>query len=221
MFGTRHLVIVIGVLATATTLGLGLTSVDVTSIANAQVETPAVSAAETFKGDIVLGDPKAPVTVIEYASMTCPHCANFHLKELPELKKKYIDTGKVKLIFREFPLDALALRASMLARCGGEAKVHSFIDVLFGQQMNWASSKDPLAALSRIARMGGMSQQTFDACMADEALMKQIVQSRQDGADQFKINSTPGFIIDGKTYSAEELADEKFGELIDSLLPGA
>lgn len=134
------------------------------------------------------------------------------------LKEKYIDTGKMKLTFREYPLDALALRASMVARCGGERKVHGYLDVLFAQQKNWAGSEDPVAALARIARMGGMSQAVFDACMADQDLMQQIVQTRQDGADKYKIASTPSFIIDGKTYPGD-MDIEEFSKLIDPLIP--
>ncbi len=180
--------------------------------------TPAASG--VFTGEIVLGKAEAPVTIIEYASMTCPHCANFHTKILPALKEKYIDTGKVKLFFREFPLDGVALRASMLARCGGEAKAHPLIDILFKQQAVWATSEDPLAALARVARLGGMSQAAFDACMADEALMKQLVQSRQDGSEKYDIKGTPSFIIDGKTHDGD-MEIEDFDKILQPLLPDA
>ena len=180
--------------------------------------TPAASG--VFTGEIVLGKAEAPVTIIEYASMTCPHCANFHTKVLPALKEKYIDTGKVKLFFREFPLDGVALRASMLARCGGEAKAHPLIDILFKQQTVWATSEDPLAALARVARLGGMSQAAFDACMADEALMKQLVQSRQDGSEKYDIKGTPSFIVDGKTHDGD-MEIEDFDKILQPLLPDA
>lgn len=189
----------------------------------ALAEEPAAAAKPstgTFTGEITIGKADAPVTIIEYASMTCPHCAEFHTKVLPALKEKYIDTGKVKLIFREFPLDGMALRASMLARCGGEAKAYPFIDILFRQQMSWAGAADPMAGLGRIAKMGGMSQSAFDACMADEALMKQLVQGRQTGAEKYDIKGTPSFIIDGKTHGGD-LQIEEFDAILQPLLPDA
>ncbi|MSP42165.1 MAG: DsbA family protein [Alphaproteobacteria bacterium] len=184
-------------------------------------ETTAVpAAAGTFTGEIVIGKADAPVTIIEYASMTCAHCANFHTKVFPLIKEKYIDTGKVKLAFREFPLDWVALRASMLARCGGRAKVTPFIDILFTQQMDWAASEDPIGALNRIAKLGGMSQTAFDACLADETLMKQLVQSRQDGMEKHNVQGTPSFIIDGKTHDGD-MNIEDFDKLLEPLIPGA
>lgn len=189
----------------------------------ALAEEPAAAAKAstgTFTGEITIGKADAPVTIIEYASMTCPHCAEFHTKVLPALKEKYIDTGKVKLIFREFPLDGVALRASMLARCGGEAKAYPFIDILFRQQMSWAGAEDPMAGLGRIAKMGGMSQSAFDACLADEALMKQLVQGRQTAADKYDIKGTPSFIIDGKTHGGD-LQIEEFDAILQPLLPDA
>ncbi|MEQ1890277.1 MAG: DsbA family protein [Alphaproteobacteria bacterium] len=173
-----------------------------------------------FTGEIVLGKADAPVTIIEYASMTCPHCAAFHINVLPALKEKYIDTGKVRLAFREFPLDGVALRASMLARCGGEARAYPFIDILFKQQNSWAASEDPIGALSRIAKLGGMSQGAFDACLADEVLMKQLVQSRQEGSDKYDVKGTPSFIIDGKTYDGDTDIED-FDKLLKPLLPDA
>src|SRR5687768_5061793 len=113
------------------------------------------------KGDMALGKPDAPVTVIEYASMTCPHCAHFHAETLKAFKEKYVDTGKVRLIFREFPFDGLALRASMLARCAGAERYFPMLDVLFQQQNQWTRAKDPMAALAQIGRLAGVSPQKF------------------------------------------------------------
>ncbi len=214
----RYFVGVLGFLVLAGWLAIGVLG----SFSSVSAEEPAAApaASATFTGEIVLGKADAPVTIIEYASMTCPHCANFHNKVLPALKEKYIDTGKVKLAFREFPLDGVALRASMLARCGGEAKVVGFIDILFKQQASWATSEDPLGALARVARLGGMSQATFDACLADETLMKQLVQSRQDGSVKYDIKGTPSFIIDGKTHDGD-IEIEDFDKLLKPLLPDA
>jgi protein-disulfide isomerase len=209
----------LGFLALVTTLAIGLAGGRGPQAAEEPTAAP-VAANTPFTGEIVLGKADAPVTIIEYASMTCPHCAAFHINVLPALKEKYIDTGKVKLAFREFPLDGVALRASMLARCGGEAKAHPFIDILFKQQKVWATSEDPIGALSRVAKLGGMSQSTFDACLANEALMKQLVQSRQDGAEKFDIKGTPSFIIDGKTHDGD-MDIEDFDKLLQPLLPDA
>ena len=118
-------------------------------------------------GDMALGDEKAPVTIIEYASMTCPHCAAFHANTYPELKKRYIDTGKVRFIFREFPLDQLALAAFMLARCAGPDKYFPMIDTLFQQQKEWVVQK-PLGPLLAIAKQAGMSEQAFNECLAGQ-----------------------------------------------------
>jgi protein-disulfide isomerase len=173
-----------------------------------------------YTGEIVLGEADAPVTIIEFSSMTCPHCADFHINVLPALKEKYIDAGKVKLIMREFPLDGLALRVSMLARCSGESKVKGFISIFFEQQNIWAASENPIEELARITRLGGMNQQRFDACLANESLMKQLVQSRQDGQDKYDIKATPSFIIDGKTHSGLSTIEE-FDKILKPLLPDA
>ncbi len=119
-------------------------------------------------GDQALGAANAPVTIVEYASMTCPHCANFHETIYPELKKKYVDTGKVRFIFREFPLDPLAAAGSMLARCAGKDKFFPLIETLFAQQKDWVVQK-PLEPMFAIVRQAGFTQQTFDQCLEESA----------------------------------------------------
>lgn len=149
--------------------------------------------------DMVLGKADAPVTIIEYASLTCPHCASFHASVLPEIKKEFIDTGKAKLIFRDFPLDQLAFAGAILARCAGPEKYYTYLDVLFAQQRQWATAQDPKAALVQIARLGGLSAQQFEACLQDKAMGDYILNSRLEGNQKFNVNSTPTLIIDGKT----------------------
>jgi protein-disulfide isomerase len=167
-----------------------------------------------------LGDPDAPVTIIEYASLTCPHCADFHTGVLPELKERYIATGKVRLIYRDFPLDQRALNAAVLAHCAGPDRYFGFLDVLFETQQSWARADDHLAALKRLGRLGGLSESQMDHCLADEALIDRILQTRLDAQDQHDISSTPSFVIDGRTLSGARSVEE-FGALIDPLLDKA
>lgn len=150
-------------------------------------------------GDKVLGADGAPVTIVEYASVTCPHCATFHQQTYPELKSKYIDAGKVKLIFREFPTQPapVAIAGFMLARCA-EDKYYPMLDAIFGQQQSWA--QDPYNGLLRIARQAGFSQEKFDACLKDQKLAEEIQAVAQRGNEQFKVESTPTFFINGKKY---------------------
>lgn len=148
-------------------------------------------------GDMALGAKDAPVTIIEYASMTCPHCANFHMGPFKELKAKYIDTGKVRMIFREFPFDPLALQAAILARCAGEKRYFGMLNVLFKSQSKWARAADPLQALAKIARLGGFTEARFKACMTNQGLADKILQSRLTGSKEFGVDSTPSFIVNG------------------------
>ncbi|HSA79997.1 MAG TPA: DsbA family protein [Geminicoccaceae bacterium] len=170
--------------------------------------------------DRVLGDPNAPVTIIEYASLTCPHCAQFHEEVLPQLKERYIAPGKVRMIYRDFPLDQRALTAAALAHCAGPERYFGFLDVLFQTQESWARANDHLAALKRLGKLGGLSEAEMDACFADEELTNRILQTRLDGQNQHEISSTPTFVIDGKTYSGGRDIEE-FGALIDPLLDGS
>ncbi len=147
--------------------------------------------------DHVLGKPDAPVTIIEYGSLTCPHCAEFQRTTLPKLKAAWIDTGKAKLVFRDFPLDNLALRAAMLAQCAPADKYYSYVDTLFLDQATWERARDPKAALGKIAKLGGMTDAQFDACMADEGLMKRIVAGETQAQKEYGVDSTPTFFVNG------------------------
>jgi protein-disulfide isomerase len=152
---------------------------------------------EQALADRILGDPNAPVTIIEYSSLTCPHCRHFHLEILPEIKKNYIDTGKVKLIYRDFPFDQLGLLATVMTRCAPVERYFGFLDVLFQQQGSWSRSKDPMGDLSRIGKLGGLNPSDFEACLKNQALVDGLVQKRLDGQKKFDVNATPTFIIDG------------------------
>jgi protein-disulfide isomerase len=158
-------------------------------------------------GEQVLGQADAPVTIIEYASMTCPHCAHFHETTYPELKKRYIDTGKVRFIFREFPLDPLAAAGFMLARCAGEGKYFPMIETLFAQQKDWVVQK-PLEPLLAIARQAGFTKESFDACLANQKVLDGIEEVRSRGVQKFQVNSTPTFFINGKKLSGAPTIEE-------------
>jgi protein-disulfide isomerase len=154
--------------------------------------------------DIVMGKPDAPVTIVEYASMTCPHCAQFHTAVLPQLKAKYIDNGQVKLILREFPLDGLAVAAFMLARCAGPDRYYPMVGALFETQGTWAvpgtEGKDKLLL---IARQAGFSKEKFDQCLADKDLFNKIVAVRQQANEKFQVDSTPSFFVNGKRMKGD------------------
>jgi len=166
--------------------------------------------------DIVIGSADAPTTIVEYASMTCPHCAQFQTEVFPKLKAQYIDTGKVKYMLREFPLDNVAAAAFMLARCAGKDRYYPMVDAMFATQESWAvPGADGKEGLLQIARQAGMSKEEFDKCVADQALFKKIVETRAIGHDTFKVDSTPTFFINGKRLKGDhQLKDFQvaFGE---------
>jgi protein-disulfide isomerase len=149
--------------------------------------------------DIVLGDPNAPNVIVEYASMTCPHCAHFYTEVFPEVKSKYIDTGKARFVFREFPLDGLAVAASMLARCAGEDRFYPMLDALFDTQKTWAvPGEDGKEKLLLIAKQAGFSKDAFDKCLEDKELFDKIVAVRQKAHEEYGVDATPSFFVNGK-----------------------
>ncbi len=167
-----------------------------------------------------LGAANAPVTIIEYASLTCPHCAEFHKTVLPQLKERFIAPGKVRLVFRDFPLDERALAASALAHCAGPDRYFGFLAVLFETQESWARSDDFASALKQLGKLGGLSEATVDACLADKALSDKILQSRLDAEQQYSVKSTPTFIIGDQVHAGLRDIDA-FAELIQPLLDKA
>ncbi len=212
--------------ALATAFGLAaLPSLTAQALAADKISDVELMAPEALP-DMIMGSDKAPVTIIEYASMTCPHCAHFQDTTFPELKKRYIDTGKVRYIAREFPLDTLAAAASMLARCASTAdgpkpdpsKYFAMVDTMFRQQATWAVEK-PLPPLLAIAKQAGFTQKTFDACLANQKLLDGIQKVRQRAVDTFKVESTPTFFING-TKTAGALSIDEMAKLIDPLLKG-
>jgi protein-disulfide isomerase len=159
-------------------------------------------------GDVALGPADAKVTIIEYASLTCSHCAAFHHGTYPELKKRYIDTGKVRFILREFPLDPLATAGFMLARCDGESKYYPIVDLLFTQQKAWAFTDKPLDNLRQMMRQAGFSQEKFDSCLKDQKLYDAVNAVKNRGIETFKVDSTPTFFINGQRHPGNLSIDE-------------
>jgi protein-disulfide isomerase len=162
-------------------------------------------------GDLVMGAENAPVTIIEYASMTCPHCAQFQARTFPKLKERYIDTGKVRFIFREFPLDPLAAGAFMLARCADKDKYFAIIDLLFGTQRDWVVP-NPLQPLLNVAKQAGYTEETFNACLKNQQVLDGIQNVRDRAAKVLNVESTPTFFVNGKRVlgdvSIEDLEKE-------------
>lgn len=181
---------------------------------------PPTAANEKMKitaADKKLGSPNAPVTIVEYASMTCPHCAAFHAGTYPELKKKYIDTGKVMLVFRDFPFDQLAFQASVLAHCSGDDAYFTVTGIMFKQQGKWSQAKDPKEAIIKIGQSLGISRKKYESCLADEKLGESILTDRLIGQNDFKVNSTPTLFINGKMAAGNQ-SFEALEKLIKPLL---
>jgi len=174
-----------------------------------------VGAVAVTDDDVYYGSANAPVTIVEYASLTCPHCASFHATVLPKLKEGPIAEGKARLIFRDFPLDGLALRASALARCGGPERRLAILDLLFESQGAWAQSQDPLAALAAIGKLAGLKEEASRACMEDRGMFDRIIAEAQEGELKHKVRSTPSFIIDDQLYRGGLTAEDMIG-VIDS-----
>jgi len=180
--------------------------------------TPAGNAAELLAvtpEDRVLGEADAPITIIEYASLTCPHCAHFANEVLPKLKETWIDTGKAKLILRDFPLDGAALRAAMVARCAPPDRFYPLVEMFFAGQEQWVLTRDPGAALEHLARLGGVSSKEFNSCINDKTLEDRVTQSRLTASQQLGVGSTPTFFVNGS-----KLEGAPTFETLDQLLSG-
>lgn len=151
--------------------------------------------------DRIVGQPTARVTLVEYASLTCPHCATFHNDVLPTLKTRYVDTGQMRVIFRNFLLNVLDAGAAMMARCAPEDRFFPLTETLFQQQRTWVGANDPVAALFAIARQAGFSQESFERCLRDQALLDRLNVARDRAARRFGVQSTPTLIINGQVYA--------------------
>lgn len=175
--------------------------------------------------EMAIGEESAPVQIIEYMSMTCPHCATFHNNTFDEIKTKYVDTGKARFIIREFPFDPRAAAAFMLARCNPSkpeeestpAQYFPMVSMLMKQQNTWAAAEDGRAALLQMSKLAGFSQESFQACLTNQQLLDDVNATMKRGADEFGVSSTPTFLINGKRY-AGAMSVESMSALIDSLL---
>ena len=169
--------------------------------------------------DFVIGDDDAPITIIEYASMSCSHCADFHNNTLEDLKKEYIDTGKVKFVFRDFPFNYPALAGSMIMRCVPNDVRYDYMNALYKLQKNWVI-RDPSKTkveLYKIMQSGGMKQEEFDACLGDINLENDLLEGVMNAQKEFNIRSTPSFIINGILYSGNKDIKE-FRQIIEKIL---
>src|SRR2546427_10624719 len=188
-------------------------------ITDAIAQGPAAVAKPQSLPDMALGPANASVTITEYASMTCPHCAAFNENVFPKIKSEYIDTGKVRYVFREFPLDIKAAAGSMLARCitkDDAGKYFAVIDLLFKQQNEWVT-KNTTETLARIGKQAGLSQQAVEDCLKDQALLDKIAADQKFANEVLKVNSTPTFFINGEMVKGET-SFEEFDKKIKSLL---
>ncbi len=198
-----------------------------TSLALGAMLAPASAADQTFPVAELMAEPplpdawqgaqNAPVTIIEYASMTCTHCAAFHAETWPTLKSKYIDAGKVRFVLREFPLDPLATAGFMLGRCAGPDKRNAVLDLLFDQQKNWAFVDKPVEALENTVKQAGITHDAFEACLKDQKLYGQVNSERDKAGQQFKVDATPTFYINGVKH-AGELSVEDLDKILQPLL---
>jgi len=171
---------------------------------------------EIHPDDRILGVESAPVTIIEYSSMTCPHCAALHRDTLPQVKESWVGPGRARIVFRHYPLDGLALHAAAVADCIEGDRFFAFIDLLFKSQSRWVKADDPLKALDQMARLAGMSGETFQSCVNDEAEMDRILARAQEGRETYGIEATPTLIINGRKVQGARSFEE-----LDTVLSAA
>lgn len=171
------------------------------------------------ENDVVIGKAEAPVTIIEYASLSCPHCAAFHATTLPQLQSKYIDSGKAKFVFRNFALNPPAFAGAKLVSCIGKDQYYTFTKVLFDQQSQWAFHSEFMTVLEKIAKLGGVSSKQFNDCMADKAVEERVLLIKKTGIESLEVKSTPTFFVNGQMLMGARNIDE-FSAIIDPLLKG-
>ncbi|MGF1629872.1 MAG: DsbA family protein [Kiloniellaceae bacterium] len=174
----------------------------------AAVQSTAAGNMPIFDDDRILGDPAAPVTILEFSSLTCPHCAAFHRETLPQVKSEWIDSGRARLVYRHYPLDQVSLRAAAVTDCIPGNGFFGFLEVLFANQDKWARSQDPIAAIGQYAALAGLDKTTFEACLNDEAAIDRILARQSDGSAKYSIASTPTFVVNGTPVVGNRTYDE-------------
>ena len=174
---------------------------------------------DTNNNDFIIGNKDAPITMIEYASMSCSHCADFHINTLPELIEKYVDTGKIKIVFRDFPFNYPALLGSMVLRCIPEDTRYEYTQALYKLQPKWVNRENAKTTqeLYKIMQSGGMTKKEFNSCISNVDLENDILQSLMDAQNEFNIKSTPSFLINGLLVEGNKPFKD-FREIIDKLL---
>lgn len=183
-----------------------------------QQAAPALPALDQIIADRTIGKADAPVTIIEYASLTCSHCAHFATDILPQLEKQAIDTGKARLIYRDFPLDGTALKAAAIARCLPSAQYFPFIKLAFARQASWSTAADPIAALTPIAGLAGLSPEMAKACASDTKILDALAAKRLEAEQKYKVGATPTFILNDGADKIEGAAEAStFMQKIDAL----
>jgi protein-disulfide isomerase len=222
----RNILIILGAVAVLVVAGVGVYQWQSTPRGSTPAPGPAAPAASAEEiararaigdDDFTLGTADAQVTVIEYASLTCPHCANFHVEQLPRIKAEYIDTGKVRMAFRDFPLDQAALAAAMVARCAGKDRHAAMLGLFFTRQQAWGGAADPITAMARLAALAGMGEADVQACLKKPDIEKAVLDQRLLAEKVFDIEATPTFIINGVKHSGNITFDE-FKKKVDPLL---
>jgi protein-disulfide isomerase len=225
-------IVVVGVAVLVVALGIGLwvtqggnqpssTGADASSGLGTPLKDAvrtAVYQADGLLPEAVQGSATAPLTVIEYASLTCPHCAAFQRETLPSVKTDYVETGKVKLIYRDFPLDNLAMGAALLAHCSGPDRYFGFVEILFRSQTTWVMAQNPRQELIKVARLANMSNDQAEACLADDKLLKAIQERAKTASEKFGVDSTPTFFVGNRKVSGE-IPYADFKKILDAEMP--
>ncbi len=196
-------------------LALGALAALSPGLARAQGPAPSAAPADPRMAERAIGRADAPTTVLEYFSLTCGHCAAFHRDTLPRVKRELVETGRMRLVWRDFPLDQAALLAAMVARALPAERYEGFLSTLFATQDRWAFTRgaDPRTELARTAALAGMPREQFDQVTADQDLARAILEMRQRGQQEFGVSSTPSFVIGGRTV-AGNIAFDRFASLV-------
>jgi protein-disulfide isomerase len=167
----------------------------------------------------VMGQERTPIVIEEFISLTCPHCADFYLNTLPEIEKRYVKTGKVRIILRDYPLDAVSLKAATLARCMPADEYYPFIHILYENQMKWATSMNPDKILVQYARLGGLDADRAQSCLNDPTLQSAVIAERSAATDQYNVQSTPTFVFNNGVEKLEGASNiDGFAAIIDRML---